>query len=283
MNFFTHENVSDRIIRIRDLSYTAVYLVLGETRACLIDTGVGAGSLKEYVSTLTDLPYDVILTHGHVDHAGGAGEFSVCKVYLHPEDRDLMDVHTRYEERQDYLIHTHGAPVPQEDLIPPLKADETLPLEDGMEFDLGGLTLKAIHVPGHTHGMCMILIKEERTILFGDACGVSVMILDDYATSVQEYRDALLKVKAIEDTYDRVIRNHGTCESEKDVLDHVIECCESVLAGTDDHQKAVGLPVSYPDSYFAKTIVKTPVGHPARADGLEGNLAYRPCKIYPVS
>ena len=93
MKYFTHERISERIVRIIDISDTASYLVEGDERACLIDTGSGIGSLRTYVESLTSLPYDVILTHGHVDHASGAGEFEDKKIYLHPKDRELMKVH----------------------------------------------------------------------------------------------------------------------------------------------------------------------------------------------
>lgn len=92
MEYFTHERISKRIIRIVDISDTASYLVEGNEKACLIDTGSGIGSLRAYVDSLTNLAYDVVLTHGHVDHASGAWEFKDKKVYLHPEDRELMKV-----------------------------------------------------------------------------------------------------------------------------------------------------------------------------------------------
>ncbi|MFJ5760653.1 MBL fold metallo-hydrolase [Neobacillus sp. NPDC093182] len=52
-----------------------MYLVEGTVRAALIDTGTGVGDLKAYIDNLTDKPYFVMLTHGHVDHAMGAPAF----------------------------------------------------------------------------------------------------------------------------------------------------------------------------------------------------------------
>lgn len=279
MEKFEHTRVSSRIIRIVDLSHTALYLVIGDERACLIDTGCGIQGLRSYVDSLTCLDYDVILTHGHVDHAGGAEEFSDKKIYLHPADRDLMKAHVQDDIRIDYLRFAGKIDIAADQLSPSLDPSLTLPLNDEDRFDLGGLHLKAIHVPGHTHGMCMILIEEERTILFGDGCGVSVMILDEYSTTVSEYLEALKKVKQIEDSYDLVIRNHGTFVSEKDILDNVMACCQSILNETDDHVPAEGLPVSCDDAFFAKKMVKDKNGHVMREDGKQGNIAYRMSKI----
>ena len=98
----------------------------------------------------------------------------------------------------------------------------TKELNDEDEFDLGGITLKAILTPGHTNGMTMVLVKEERTILFGDGCGVGVLLFFPYSTSVEEYKETLVELKKHENEYDNIIRNHGTYESNKDLLDNVI-------------------------------------------------------------
>lgn len=185
MEYFTHRNLTDRIIQIVDRSKTAMYLVLGKDKACLIDTGSGIGSLREYVDRLINLPYDVILTHGHVDHASGAYEFVDKNIYLHPEDKELMRVHTVFENRIDYMLHVMHEEVDEAVLIPQLDPEVTKPLSHADRFELGGLNLEIIHTPGHTRGICMVLIEDERTILFGDGCGVSVMLLDEYATSVE--------------------------------------------------------------------------------------------------
>lgn len=277
MEYFTHERISRRMIRIVDITDTASYLVEGDDRACLIDTGSGIGSLRTYVDSLTSLPYDVILTHGHVDHASGAWEFRDKKIYLHPADLELMRVHTVFENRTGYVEHVKKIRIPEQDLVPQLEPESTLALADGDVFDLGNVHIEIIHVPGHTRGMCMVLIREERTILFGDGCGVSVMLLDEYSTSVEEYLEVLEKLKKREDSYDHIIRNHGTFVSPKELLDNVIECARLIVQGEDDRFPAMGLPVSYEDAYFAKAM--KPDGH-GRMDGKEGNIAYRPCKIY---
>lgn len=276
MEYFTHRNLTDRIIQIVDRTKTAMYLVLGKDKACLIDTGSGIGSLREYVDGLTNLTYDVILTHGHVDHASGAYEFVDKNIYLHPEDKELMRVHTIFENRIDYMLHVMHEEVDEAVLIPQLDPERTKSLSHADRFDLGGLNLEIIHTPGHTRGICMVLIEEEKTILFGDGCGVSVMLLDEYATSVEEYYGVLRNLKSYESRYDNIIRNHGTFTSPKELLDNVIECCVCILNGTDDKFSAVGLPVHYDDAYFAKAL---DINTHGRVDGKQGNLAYRPEKI----
>ena len=53
---------------INEAGMAAMFLVIGEERALLIDTGVGMTDLPALIRSLTPLPYDVVLTHGHLDH-----------------------------------------------------------------------------------------------------------------------------------------------------------------------------------------------------------------------
>lgn len=79
---------------------TAMFLLKGTERALLIDTGVGMTDLKKLISWLTPLPYDVVLTHGHPDHIGGAAQFE--EVYIHEKDEDSLKP-INYDRIADYV------------------------------------------------------------------------------------------------------------------------------------------------------------------------------------
>ena len=51
------------------------YLILGDKRALLFDTGLGIGRISAAVARLTSLPLVVINSHTHFDHVGGNAEF----------------------------------------------------------------------------------------------------------------------------------------------------------------------------------------------------------------
>ena len=53
----------------------AMYVVKGSKMSAVIDAGTGIGDFKGLVESLVDNPYVVLITHGHVDHAGGCGQF----------------------------------------------------------------------------------------------------------------------------------------------------------------------------------------------------------------
>lgn len=68
---FKTEKLTSRVTRIQAPGEELMYLVEGEERAALLDTGTGVGHLKPCVDKLTDKPVSVLITHGHVDHAMG--------------------------------------------------------------------------------------------------------------------------------------------------------------------------------------------------------------------
>lgn len=51
------------------------YLILGKDRGLLIDSCYSTTNISNYVRAVTDLPIDVVNTHGHFDHIGGNSEF----------------------------------------------------------------------------------------------------------------------------------------------------------------------------------------------------------------
>ncbi len=268
MEYFTSVPISEHIIRICDPVAVAMYLVIGEKEAVLIDTGCGFGNLREYVSSLTDKPVTVLLTHGHLDHAAGAADFD--RVYMNRRDEEVYRVHSAIDYRRSFYQDIPGIrDIPAREYVRPAQ-EPFCDLHDGQVFDLGGISVEAVAVPGHTPGSMMMLMPQERTILFGDACGVGVMLFEDWALTVSEYRDSLLSLKEKQEhRYDTVLRNHGTFGSTKGVLDDCIACCGDILAGRDDRVPAR----VFGQEGFCQA--KRVDAHGRRLDGREGNILYR--------
>jgi glyoxylase-like metal-dependent hydrolase (beta-lactamase superfamily II) len=119
---FHHEKITPRIARIFGFCGELMYLVEGDRRAALIDTGSGYGSLRACVAGLTDKPVTVFITHGHIDHAMGASEFD--DVYMSHKDFYIFEAHGKEEgRRKGFSASMLGDQISDDDFIPPPTRD----------------------------------------------------------------------------------------------------------------------------------------------------------------
>ncbi len=265
MEYYTSEKISDRVIRITDFLKNCCYLVIGEKRAVLLDTLDGFGNIRQFAETLTDKPLFVILTHGHIDHGAGCWYFD--EVWMNRKDMALFQEHCSLEFRKErYRKDPATRAIPDSDYAL-MYEGEINDIADGQRFDLGNLTVRMIAVPGHTQGMMVPLIEEERMIIFGDACGVGVLLTGENSSCVSEYRKSLQRLKTFEQEYDTILRNHGTFCSPKELLDNVLECCDDILAGKNRDQIVHSHGI---DFHIAKPVDDKE----NRLDGKQGNIKY---------
>jgi len=267
MELFRHKKVNEHITRIYDISKTIIYLVEGEKYALVIDTGCGIGNLKAYIETLTKLPLKVFITHGHVDHAGGSGWFD--EIYLNENDWKMAKAQAIDEFKAGYTASIIGDSVYDigKEHYSPAYKNEYLPICDGDVIDLGGITVEMFSGKGHTAGILCPLIREDRLILFGDACNTLTYIFSDNCTTVLEYTKTLDYLKSKEHLWDSVLLSHGPAEVSKSILDDNIELCRIILEG-----KADDVPFDFlgTQQLLAKKVSK----RFAREDGKLGNIVY---------
>lgn len=156
MNPFTITQLNDHIWNFtEDAPSTAVdaYLVCGTDRALFIDTLQEAEGVYAKARELTSLPMDVIITHGHYDHAGvSTKEFKEagCAIYLARADWQVAKSMVTWD-------------------IP--AGDYFTDLADGQAFELGGRALTVMSLPGHTPGSVVLLDEADHILITGDSIG----------------------------------------------------------------------------------------------------------------
>ena len=265
-NRFTVTRQPNGVTEISDPSGVHCFLVEGREKALLIDTMVGLKGLKDLVSTLTDLPVEVALTHGHMDHAGGVFEFGTC--FIHPKDIPMLDGKTL----PGRMRFVNGGLEPEnqygeEDFVPDSPV-AFRPLEGGDHLDLGGRTLEVLFVPGHTKGSLCYLDTATGDFFAGDACNCNTLVMMDTSATIGEYLEALLALKERLGEIQRFYQFHGPSVQSKTCVDDNIQCCREILAGTDDQ-----VPVEFlgRTGYLAKERIP---GSIQRKDGRLGNIMY---------
>ncbi|MDR0998482.1 MAG: MBL fold metallo-hydrolase, partial [Treponema sp.] len=265
--FFSTKEIAPRTTAIIGLGNELCYLAEGNTGALLIDSLIGAGNLRAFCRELTDLPITLVNTHGHVDHTGGNFDFDEC--YIHPNDIALMyekeAMRTGYVQRG---IKNSGKCLVllESDFTVP-KPMKTLPVDDGFVFDLGGRLIEVITVPGHTAGTIVLLDRSNSIVFSGDACNVNTLLFLPHSTSIEAYRESLVRFKQFQPCFTEMWGGHGLWAVPKVIIDEALELCDEILAGTDD--AAPGEHLGRPCFYGKKKDADF-----KRLDGKIANIAY---------
>lgn len=159
----------------------ASYLIVDAGRAAFVDSGAHSSvpNLLDSLDSLgidrTDVDY-VLLTHIHLDHAGGAGSLAAslpnARILVHPRgaphmiDPSRLLAATRAVYGERHFAEQYGEVVP-------IAADRVTAVADGERIALGGRTLELIYTPGHAlHHVC-IVDREAAEIFTGDTFGIS--------------------------------------------------------------------------------------------------------------
>ena len=206
---FTHHRINDHVYVVRESfgfdkqlpnSYFFIGVVIGKERVAVFDSGNGATQgLRRYIElhiTGTEKPMDCFLSHNHLDHIGGCMLFD--RRYLHKDDFDEkelawatnLDRHLFDDESDLAQFCCHDPAILaycREHYLRsrPVLAD-FIPVEDGQEFDLGGITLRAMHTPGHSRGSCCFYDVQDHIAFTGDAIPASGLSLSSVMTAKGE-------------------------------------------------------------------------------------------------
>ena len=125
----------------------------------IIDAGLGAHKLINFLHENVLNPIAVVLTHGHIDHIEGVAalraEFPDIKVYIHKLDAEMLT------EPYTNLSAMTGAPFSIE------PADYLLEEKSIIEHD--DIKLSVLHTPGHTPGGICLYCEDEGIAFTDDA------------------------------------------------------------------------------------------------------------------
>jgi glyoxylase-like metal-dependent hydrolase (beta-lactamase superfamily II) len=105
----------------------------------------------------------LLLTHGHIDHVGGAGgavRRTGAVAYLHPDD-DFLAADPVAQLQSIFGVLPPGS----EEFAPPDRFEQ---LTDGQRLTLAGMEFEVRHTPGHTPGHVCFHLEDEGMLFSGD-------------------------------------------------------------------------------------------------------------------
>lgn len=91
-----------------------------------------------------------------------------------------------------------------------------------MQWDLGGVTAKAVSLPGHTPGSMGLLLEEDRILLAGDALSPEMCLFFPESLPIETYIHTLEQAEQME--FDWFIQGHYSRLFPKSLLGKLREC-----------------------------------------------------------
>lgn len=164
----------------------AIHMIVEDGRVAFVDTGSNdalpnALAALDRVGLAADAVDFVILTHIHLDHAGGAGAmmraFPNARLVVHPRgarhmaepSKLLAGVCAVYGE--EYVARVYGE-------ILPIPVERLIEAKDASTISLAGRELLFLDTPGHARHHICIVDRQSQSIFTGDTFGLSYRELD---------------------------------------------------------------------------------------------------------
>lgn len=203
---------------------TNTYLVGTGPERILLDTGQGVPGYLPVLERALERAgcrlQEIVLTHGHVDHIGGAAQ----------------------------VIERHGplrvSKRPHADLDAPWPVTVRA-IDDGAMVETEGATLRALHTPGHAEDHLCFVLEEERALFSGDnVLGVGTTVIPAQGGDLLDYMRSLERMLAEEPR--RIYPAHGPriddgCAKLREYIAHreereceIVACLEDGLSRIPD-------------------------------------------------
>lgn len=240
LSIFTHDYITKHLIMITE-GYSGkrmvMGLVVGDEKVLLIDAGLGMTSeLREYIEGIvgSNKPILCACTHGHPMHLGSAKLFD--KAYLNSRDWDIAKNHGLVNEsRLSIMLDLTGSIPTMIDYCKTHHMDVTDTVfenyDDGFVFDLGGISVTALALPGHTPGSMMLWCEAENWIFSGDAISQNVSVKNLDRTGLMQYKNNLEAfIRTVPEDIAIYDADQLTKLRVKDVR-ALIKACEEILTG----------------------------------------------------
>lgn len=201
MQNFTINKIREGFYSIEQ-GFVRCFLIEGDKKALLIDTGLGEANLKIYVEEITILPVIVIFTHADGDHVGNAGQFE--RRFMHPCEFDY------YKSNNEKIV-------------------SMMSVWEGDIIDLGRYSFEVILIPGHTPGSIALLEKEKRFLIGGDSIQLGSIFMFGNGRNFDAYRSSMKKLQGRLKEFDTVYASHNVLSIEANTVNLLYVAASKIM------------------------------------------------------
>ncbi|NHJ47330.1 MAG: MBL fold metallo-hydrolase [Asgard group archaeon] len=208
------------------------YLLIGEEKALLFDTGMGAASIKQEVEALTQKEVIVLNSHTHYDHVGGNYEFA--NVWAFDNDYEMQRLkkgdytEKRLKNFDDSNICAElpsGFDKDNYHIKPSVISKKIKHLE---RIELGSRELLIHHTPGHSPASICIQDFQYKLLFTGDTLYLGEMYLDLEGSVIEQYFKSIDHLNDLHDEVLFLCPGHNEALISRDNLKEFKTACDKV-------------------------------------------------------
>ncbi len=240
-------------------------LIRGSDRTALIEPTLGVAARRGRLPAV-DL---VLLSHCHEDHIPALPHYPEAECWVHEADRYGL-------ESVDRFMDLFGLEEPRRSELARICVEkfnyrprpDALSFADRHVWDLGGVTIKAIHSPGHTAGHCFFLVEPDQVLFLGDVDLSSFgPYYADADSSLEDFERSIEVARKIEARY--YVSAHHKGIVDPGTFSELIEKYGKVISTRDERLLAfLDQPRSL-DDIVAHRFIYRPKDNVAGIDGVE--------------
>ena len=227
-DYYRIETIDARTFAIHEPHYwqkNVSYLIIGNERALLFDTGPGVRDITPLVRSLTTLAVTALPSHLHFDHVGNLGRLDAVALPDLPAHRARLDRIGRFVPAfGQHLGFLEWKPRPH------VHVTAWIPL--GGTIDLGGRTLTLLPAPGHSPDSVALLDKEQSQLFAGDFLYMGRLYACLPGANLDAYRDTALRFLQETDVRITILPGHGAKRPRRDDLAALADAIDRVRSGT---------------------------------------------------
>lgn len=213
------------------------FLILGEERALLFDTGLGIGDMRRVVDQLTDLDVIVLNSHTHYDHIGGNHQFDT----IYGRDTAYTRGRSAGSEpdavagflREGWVWKTLPAGFDAAEYRSHPFTISRL-VDEGDVIDIGGRRLEIMNTPGHAPDSICLLDRENRLLFTGDTFYLAPLYTHLEGSDFDDYAQSAARLAGLSGSIDAVLTSHNVPVVEPAYMTALGRAFAAIEAGTAD-------------------------------------------------
>ena len=164
-----------------EFGFVASYLIVDESEVLVIDPGTAGDPGDRLEKAIKNLGFDpkndlvgILCTHGHPDHAAGAGRLrksTGAPVMIHKDDEELLQTPAKFLNERLMMDRAErfSMKLDKGPLRVNYRGIETdAMITHGQNISVGETTLKVIHTGGHSAGHCAFYDIKRKALFTGD-------------------------------------------------------------------------------------------------------------------